>query len=228
LNVRFLSGLSLGIAFVTFFTILFPQVGRRQVPPLTFPSQLDLNGWIKESSFPLSEGKSQVDNKIQQFRSGQQYQYRQQDTEITIELRHIGGTFGNVKKLIRTYTEQDSAYQEGNLHSLKGIGNYRLFHDKNHAYLTTCITAQGESAISSTHFIRKMNRNLLKLNGDFLSGLIGQTSLRDRNCLWVHLSTPLQQDSPEDSYRRLESVFKAGYSQWQGLFEQRSRLVNPN
>jgi cyanosortase A-associated protein len=101
---------------------------------------------------------------------------------------------------------------------MEEIGNYQLFRDQTHAYLSACITSQGKSTISTSNFIRKVNRNLLKMNPRLLSGIIGKQSLRERSCLWVNLSTPLETDSPEKSYSILESVFKKGYPKWQELF----------
>jgi len=216
----FLSGVGITVTLVSLSTLFSPQIGRRQVPPLSFPSQITLNGWNRESSFPLSEDESQGNNNqyIQQFRSGQHYQYRQNDTEVTVELRHLGGTFGNVGGFVGRYSNLGDAYQKGEVRSIEGLGRYQLFTDETHAYLSTCITSQGTSTIGMSEFVYKMNRNLLNVNSRLLSGLIGTRSLRERNCLWVNLSTPLQQGSPEKSYRVLESVFKKGYSKWQGLF----------
>jgi cyanosortase A-associated protein len=216
--IPFLSAVGIIMTLITLGTFFFPQIGRRQVQPLNFPSQLSLNGWKREKSSPIVEEKDPVNKYIQKFRSGQRYQYRQNGTPVTVELRHIGGTFGNVGNFISTYRDLGDAYQGGKEHSLDGIGRYKLFSDQTHAYLSACITSQGKSTIGLSGFVRKMNRNLLKLNPRLLSGMIGKQSLRERNCLWVNLSTPLETDSPEKSYSLLESVFKKGYPKWQELF----------
>ncbi len=215
----FLSGLGVVMTALTLMTFLFPEIGRRQVSPLTFPSQISLNGWTRESSAPLSEEEEgQINEYIQEFRSGQEYRYRQEDTEVMVELMHLGGTFGNVNGFTGRYRDLSDFYQKGNSHSMEELGDYQLFHDETNAYLSTCITSQGESTLTIDDFVRKMNRNLLKVNSRLLSGIVGQTSLRERNCLWVTLSTPLQGESVEESYQVLESVFEQGYPKWQGLF----------
>ena len=215
----FLSGLGIVVTFLTLSTFFFPQIGRRQVPPLSFPSQISLEGWNKESSAPLQEEKGQRSEYIQEFRSGQVYNYRQGDTEITVELMHLGGTFGNVNGFAGEYRDLGEVYRsQGEQYSREGLGTYQLFHDDTHAYLSACLTSQGESTSEIDEFVRKMNRNLLKVNSRLISGIVGNRSLRERNCLWVHLSTPLQGESPEKSYDVLESVFEEGYSKWQGLF----------
>jgi len=214
-RIPFFSGVGIIMTLITLGTFFFPQIGRRQVSPLNFPAQLTLNGWNREKSSPISEENDQVNQYIQQFRSGQRYQYRQNGTQVTVELRHIGATFGNIGNFIGTYSNLGDAYQGNKVDSIERIGDYKLFSDQSHAYLTACITSQGKSTIRQSDFIHKMNRNLLNINSRLLLGIIGKQSLRERNCLWVILSTPLNQNSPEKSYRLLESVFQY---KWQSLF----------
>lgn len=217
-RLRFLSGLGIIVTSVTLCTLFFPQIGRRQMLPLQFPSQLSLNGWNRENSVSISEHKSSANNSVQEFRSGQRYQYRQKEISVTVELKHLNGIFGNVGKLMNTYSNLGKAYQKGKADSIEGVGRYQLFTNKTHAYLTTCIPSQGESTITMNGFVSQMNQHLLRVDSRLLLGLIGKRSLRERHCLWVNLSTPLQGESPETKYLILESVFQEGYPKWQGLF----------
>jgi cyanosortase A-associated protein len=104
----------------------------------------------------------------------------------------------------------------GSTQSQPEIGRYQLFSDESQAYLSACLTSSGESTVTGNEFVGKMNRQILREN--FFPGIVGQRSLRERRCLWVHLSTPLDQGSPKEGYQVLESVFEEGYSRWQGVF----------
>lgn len=219
-------GLGITVAAIALYTVLFPQVGRRQMPSINFPNQLTLSKWKTANSVPLlyketEENDPENNSNFNQITSGKQYKYRQQGTEVTVELRLIEGTLGSVKNFVKNYTSleeevAEEAFQKGKTRSQPELGRYRLFTDKTHAYLSTCLSPQGESTVSQNNFIRKMNRNIV--DEHLLSKILGQRSFRERRCLWVHLSTPLAEQSPEKSYRVLESVFQQGYSKWQGLF----------
>jgi len=209
---------SLAMTGITIATLLIPEVGRREIQSLQFPSQMTLSGWEEQKSVSL------VDNpeprlQLHRLRSGHEYHYQQQATEVTAALRFFSPTFGNVEEYVKkTYDPPlQKAYAQGTTKYLSNLGTYHLFHDQETAYLSACLTPEGESTINVAAYMNKTNRGIF--NGQTLiPRLLGQRSLRERRCLWVNLSTPLQQNSPEASYRRLESVFKAGYSQWQGLF----------
>lgn len=210
----FLPGVSIIVALITVFTLLFPQIGRRQLPNLNFPSQLMLTGWNQAHSFPLMENQN-TELSFEHFRAGKEYQYYQGEREVTVQLRLIEGTFGHVPGYIKTYTSLKKAFPEGSTQSQPEIGRYQLFSDESQAYLSACLTSRGQSTVTGNEFVRKMNRHILREN--FLPGIVGQRSLRERRCLWVHLSTPLDQGSPEEGYQVLESVFEEGYSHWQEL-----------
>ena len=207
------------IAGVTAATIMMPQIGRREIPPLQFPSQITLAGWDQQNSLPLvnhPERKFQQDG----LRSGQQYQYRQQENQVTVALRFSSPTVGRIEKYIKQTYEPgfEKAYQQGSTKYLPNLGHYRLFTNQDKAYLSTCLTPSGESTVDFQSYVKKANRKIFEWES-LIPRLLGQQSLRERRCLWVNLSTSLNNQSPENSYRRLESVFKQGYSKWQGLFD---------
>ncbi len=215
---------SLAMAGITIATLLMPQVGRREIKSLQFPSQVTLSGWEEQNSVSLVDNP-ETGLQLHRLRSGQKYHYQQQGTEVTAALRFFSPTFGNIEHYVKKTDDPplQKAYAQGKTSYLPDLGTYRLFNDQETAYLSACLTPEGESTINVAAYVNKTNRGIFNWE-TLIPRLLGQRSLRERRCLWVHLSTPLQQDSPEDSYRRLESVFKTGYSQWQGLFEQRSRL----
>ncbi|MFP3435266.1 hypothetical protein SB781_36505, partial [Paraburkholderia sp. SIMBA_061] len=61
-----------------------------------------------------------------------------------------------------TLLKLGEVYKNGQSDAIPQLGTYHLFHDKSHAYLSTCISSQGESTTTMGDFVYKMNRNLLK------------------------------------------------------------------
>jgi cyanoexosortase A len=109
----FLPGVSIIVALITVLTLFLPQIGRRQLPNLNFPSQLMLTGWNQASSVPLIEENQNTELTFEYFRSGQEYQYYQGEREVTVQLRLIEGTFGHVPGYVKTYTSLPIAEREG-------------------------------------------------------------------------------------------------------------------
>jgi cyanosortase A-associated protein len=48
--------------------------------------------------------------------------------------------------------------------------------------------------------------------------LLGQEALLDKRCLWVYLSIPLRNSSPEEAYKTLEQAWFSWYQWWQPRF----------
>jgi cyanoexosortase A len=207
------------MTITTVLTILAPQIGRREIPPLQFPLQLSLSDWKQENSISLVTSP-ETELTHHRLRSGQEYHYQKQQMQVKAALRCISPTFGNIDKYIpETYDKAlQEAYQQGNTNYLANIGYYHLFNDEKQAYLSACLTPTFESTVNQRQYVSKANRQVLNWK-TLIPRLLGKTNLRERRCLWVTLSTPLNPDSPETSYQILESVFKAGYPKWQGLFE---------
>ena len=208
------------MAITTLLTIFVPQTGRREIQSLEFPSQLSMSGWQEKNSVPLVNNPEK-ELKFGRLRSGQQYYYQKQKMSVTAELRFLSPTFGGVKGYIGKAYDQEfkEAYQQGNTHYISNLGYYHLFHDKDKAYLSACVNPTFESTVNSGQYVTQANENFFDRK-TLIPRLLGQNSFRERRCLWVNLSTPLNPDSPESSYQILESFFQAGYPKWQGLFEK--------
>jgi cyanoexosortase A len=217
----FLPLASLSIATATIATLTIPQIGRKEVKPLSFPSQLSLASWKEKASVSLVNANEQTETKLHpnRVRSGQKYRYQNSETEVAVALRFLSPTFGEVESYIKKTYDQSlqTAYRQGKTSYIRNLGHYRLFQDGTRAYLSACLTPEGESTVSLTDYMNKTNAGVFQWEY-VIPRLLGTKSLRERRCLWVHLSTPLEQQSPEQSYRLLESVFGEGYSQWQSLF----------
>ncbi|QDZ41234.1 cyanoexosortase A system-associated protein [Euhalothece natronophila Z-M001] len=203
---------------VTAVTVIVPEVGRREMSPLRFPSQITLAGWNLENSEPLVD-EPETELSLHRLRSGQEYEYQQGDNEIAIALRLYSPTFGNVESYVRRIygSSHREAYREGEDRYLSGIGNYRVFHDEETAYLTACVAPEGESTVSVSDYVNQTNATVFSPQG-VIPRVLAQRSLRERRCLWVHLSTPLQGESPEAREEVLEEAFEEGFPKWQRLF----------
>ena len=202
----------------TAITVIIPDIGRREIQPLSFPIQLSLAGWNLEKSQSLVENP-ETKLRLHRLRSGQKYQYQKPTEEVTVALRFFSPTHGNVESYLkRNYDDSiTEAFLEGETRSFSKLGNYHLFSDDQSVYLSACIRPQGKSTVTVTEYVNQTNAGVFRLEG-IIPRLLGKRSLRERRCLWVHLSTPLQGDSLEAKEEVLEQVFQKGYSQWQGLF----------
>ena len=215
----FLSITSIIMMGVTMATLIIPEIARREIQPLQFPSKVTLSGWTEEKSIPLVK-QPETKLRFERLRSGREYYYGQQEAKVTVALRFSSPTVGRLENYIKqTYPKPlETAYRQGNTRYIPKRGNYRLFQDDEKAYLSACLTPTGESTVDFQNYVNKANRQVFNWQ-TLIPRLLGEKSLRERRCLWVNLSTPLNPDSPETSYQLLESVFKTGYPKWQGLFK---------
>jgi len=79
------------------------------------------------------------------------------------------------------------------------------------AYLNACINSRGGSTFTKEQF----NYNRIHRDTQFnrlLAWLLIQQPLRDKRCLWTHLSIPLNRSSPESAYVILENACFPGTS----------------
>jgi cyanosortase A-associated protein len=206
------------MALVTVITLLFPQVGRRENRVLALPSQLSLDNWEQTASASLVENP-ETELQFNQVHSGQEYQYQQSKQAVTVALRFISPTHGSINAFLENIYDESllEAYQGGKTRSVSEVGSYQLFSDGEKAYLSACLVPDGESTATRDRYAQQSDANVFDLK-TLLPRLVGLRSVRERRCLWVHLSTPLQGESPEAREEVLEEVFKEGYPQWQRLF----------
>lgn len=206
------------VAMVTVYTLLVPTAANRPVKPLNFPERLALTGWESGETEPLRETRPQADAVYNRVRSGQSYRYFQAGIPLELELRYMITTSGDIHSYLRSQgLFPEAGFQHQEIRELPEIGTYKLFADQQQAYLSACINPDGSSTVTAEQFQR--NRLVHDLRPHrLLPWLVGRASLPDRRCLWVHLSTPLQGDSRQVSYQRLEKAWQQGYPQWRSLF----------
>lgn len=87
---------------------------------------------------------------------------------------------------------------------------------KQQAYLDACINPQGGSTFTSDLFDANRIRYDLQF-ARLLPWLLGHQELRDKRCLWTHLSIPLDRSS-SDAYVSLEQAWFSWHKWWSSRF----------
>lgn len=204
-----ISGLAVTLAGVWFVFGKFstdPSLGRPT--PYAFPQTVPLPDW-RTVSEPIAA------------RNQQRYRYIRGQDSLDVEMRYLVDTNGDFKQFIEDHTSiaapanqilQAVRYREG-------VGFYGLSHYQGRAYLSACIPPVGESTVTREQFRRTLtayDRQPSRL----LAWLLAQGDLRDRRCLWSHLSTPTAGRSPEAAYQTLEATWFVWYKWWKPRFPQ--------
>lgn len=211
--------------FVLGKTTLAPVTSNRTASSFIFPIAVPLPQWQLSSSRTLADSITKGPKSL----SGKHYQYIQKDLTLDIEMRYMVKTHGNVKSFIEKYYSLplSSGQLRMVLRQHEGIGSHHLFTYQQRAYLSTCINSSGGSTVSASQFNRNRLVYDLRLSRLF-PWLLGQGFVRDRRCLWTHLSIPLKNSSPEEEYRILETVWESWYQWWSPRFpEPESETLQP-
>ncbi|MBW4622091.1 MAG: cyanoexosortase A system-associated protein [Cyanosarcina radialis HA8281-LM2] len=183
-------------------SIFFPTAREIPIAPLIFPPDVPLPGWQFFKSQPIDRPLAK------------NYQYRQQDLLLKIEMNYVTNPHDN-EKLFRRYNPAISSPNAPApiVREQKGIGFYSLSVDRQRAYLRACINPRGGSVITYEQFVQKRYSKDLQLDR-FIPWLLGRETLRDHRCLWAHLSVPIQNYSPESAYPALENAWFSWYRWW--------------
>ncbi|MGL5082574.1 MAG: cyanoexosortase A system-associated protein [Microcoleaceae cyanobacterium] len=200
--------LTFGGVFITFAKVILNPVAEKvEIQSVVLPMSVPLPNW------------QSIDSKALNQPLGTQYQYRQGDLNLEIELRYVDHPHDN-EKLFREYdpTISPNAKDKGTtIHQQQNLGSYSLSQEKDRAYLRSCINPRGPAAITYEQFIKNRYTYDLKASR-FLPVLLGQEPLRDHRCLWVYLSVPIDSTSPDSSYAVLEEVWRSWYLWWHPRF----------
>ncbi len=184
--------------------IFYPATSNYTVSSFTFPSAVPLTGWQVLPSAPLATQKEHPE-----YLSGIRYQYTRAEMPLTIEMRYLNNTSGEVKDLLKSYTSISSSLK---LRHQEEIGFYGLFTHQKKAYLSSCINPRGSSTVTQRQFNQNRHAYDLQINR-LLPWLLGQQKLEDKRCLWTLSSIPLK-NSSEEAYQILETAWFAWYQWW--------------
>ncbi len=204
----------------TAYIIIVPQAGDRPVANFQFPQQIKLNSATtfvsKDSTKTTSatvERSPTLITKKQIFQASNQYQSFQDGRAIDLETNYIVDTTGNVETYLQNYTSlAPKIIKNKTIKQIEGIGYHALFVKSDRAYLTSCISPRSPSSITQRQFSQYRYQNDLKPQVVW-HWLQGKASIRDRRCLWINLSTPLNTNL-QTAYQSLETTWQEVYRWW--------------
>lgn len=174
------------------------------VSSFTFFRAVPLSGWQLLSSTPLATQKE-----YPEYLSGKRYQYMHANVPLTIEMRYLNNTSGEVKDLVESYTSIPASVK---LRYQTGIGYYSVFTYQQKAYLSSCINSRGGSTVTQRQFNQNRHTYDVQINR-LLPWLLGQEKLEDKRRLWTHLSIPVKISSFE-AFQLLEAAWFDWYQWW--------------
>ena len=190
--------------------ILPTKASKSRITPLVFPTHIPLQKWQQTETKALS-GRTIPDSKyfIGDNLGGQSYSYIHQDRALEIKARYLVNTNGDLKSYVKQYTGAIAPF----LREQEQIGSYVIYPYKDAVYLTACINPYGETSVTSDRFRHNSLRHSLNLIRIW-RWLTSQNGVIDSRCLWVYLSMPLDNNSPEAVYPLLEAAWFDYYQWW--------------
>lgn len=207
---------AIAINLTAIYALWKPDASNRSVADFKFPQELELAGGKAIVSPPMgASSNSQLTSEPQSKKVaiGQKYQYIRAKMPIALEISYLVDTQGDVKSYLKQYTQlPQKAIADGQIEYIKGVGYHLLLQTSDRAYLSSCISPRSPSNVTQRQFSEYRYQNDLKLDL-FWQWLQGKTSIRDRRCLWVNLSTPLN-STPQTAHEVLETTWQELYMWW--------------
>lgn len=200
-------------------SVLDPSIGKRTLTPFVFPPVIPLPQWQLVESQPLKGETIELLAFGKVVLPGREYRYVQKELPLNIKMGYELEADGNFKRFIKNYTDIKFSPNQPlpDVRQHKQLGFYGLFVYQKRAYLNACINSRGGSTFTTEQF----NYNRSHYDAQFnriLAWLLVQQPLRDRRCLWTHLSIPLNRSSPEAAYVILENAWESWYEWWRPRF----------
>ncbi|MCF4967943.1 cyanoexosortase A system-associated protein [Nostoc sp. CMAA1605] len=192
-------------------SILFPNPDEPTANNFIFPQEVPLEEWQPSVVTPAkSLVKDNPDLLAQKY-----YRYSKNDLSLDIEMRYLQNFY---HADIGVYLQRNLGITSSSVvRYQKEVGYYGLGVEKQTAYLSTCINPRGGTTFTHPQFRDNRFSQDINLNR-LIPILLGQEALLDKRCLWVYLSMPLKNSSPEESYQVLEKAWFAWYKWWQPRF----------
>jgi len=185
-----------------------------------FSEEIALSGWRFRDVQPLLDaaGEPLTEKNPAELLAAGTYIYQQDDYHLKIDMHYLIHLDPNLRNLMLKYEKETpktpfiSTIQENE------FGSYSLFTEQDNAYLSSCINPRGETTVTAAQFTQ--NRYTYDLKVDRLIPiLLGQTTLQDARCLWVHMTLPINpEQSQEETFQTLETTWADWYETWQPRF----------
>ncbi|MGL5940600.1 MAG: cyanoexosortase A system-associated protein [Waterburya sp.] len=203
-----ITGISTNLAVV--YSLIFFNIGNRSVADYQFPAHLNLNNG-QAKIVKLQSKQSKIKDKQEEaLQDTKEYQYILNGQIINLKISYLVGTRGDVETYLQKYLKMTPTIK---IKHLESIGDHALFTNKNHAYLSSCISPRSLSNVTQRQFSQQRYQNDLQLQVAW-DWLQGKASIRDRRCLWILLSTPITPSNTQAAYQSLEIVWQDLYQWW--------------
>lgn len=212
-RILLLATTACGVLFILLKSLVSPSFAEAKVAILVFPETVPLREWQQIASTPMDNQSGKFPEEI----SAKHYRYIQNNLPLDIEMRYLIRSDGNVQKLFKRYNQLGARQLSLDVRQQSGIGFYGLLIHQDKASLTACINPHRNSTFSAEQFVQtQINTDVL--SSRFIPWLFGGESLRDRRCLWIKLSIPLNNSSKINAYSTLEKAWVNWYHGWQPRF----------
>lgn len=208
-RISILATTASSVFLVLLKSFLSPSFTGAKVAALVFPETVPLKEWQQITSPSVDIKK----DKISKEDSAKYYKYIQKNLFLDIEMHYLPSSDGNVLKLVKHYNKLGASQISPDIRQQPGIGHYGLFTHQNKASLSACINYQRNSTFKAEQFVQNQ-LNLDVISKRFIPWLFSGEALRDRRCLLVKLSVPLDNYSAKDAYLTLEKAWIDWYQWW--------------
>ncbi|WP_413201174.1 cyanoexosortase A system-associated protein [Nostoc piscinale] len=193
-------------------SIFFPPI-KEKTHTFAFPEEVPLAQWQTSVATPIKSSTETQQNP--DLLAKKHYRYVKNDLSLDIEMRYLQNFY---YADIGAYIQRNLGIKSSTLvRQQEGVGYYGLGIDKQKAYLSSCINPRGGSTFTHTQFRENRISQDISLNR-VIPILLGEEALLDKRCLWVYLSIPLKNSSPEEAYQTLEKAWFSWYQWWQPRF----------
>ncbi len=211
-----IAGQSILVILVLLKLVVYPTKENRSIAPINFPDRVPLGKWQQLESKSLAD--KLIPNSgyfVGENLGGYSYQYSLPDRSLTIEMRYLVHTNGDLKYFVKDYTGTIEPY----LYEKPGIGFYSMYPGGDRVYLTTCINPYGDTSVTSDRFRRNSLHHAINLKR-ILIWLTSQHKIVDNRCLWAYLSMPVGDSPPEEDKPLLEDAWFDWHQWWTENFKR--------
>lgn len=209
-RVTILAATATSIFLILSKSFFSPNFANPKEADLVFPETVPLKEWQQLAIPPINIKKDKISKKD----AARFYRYIQNNLFLDIEMRYLASSDGNVQKLFKQYSKLGASQLSIDVRQQPGIGYYGLFTHQNKASLSACINPSRQSTFNAEQFVQNQ-LTIDAISNRFLPWLFAGESLRDRRCLWVKLSIPLDNYSSKQAYLTLEKAWVNWYKLWQ-------------
>jgi cyanosortase A-associated protein len=210
LQITILTILLGSAVFVLGKSVIDPTIAKPDPIP---PKSVSLPQWKFLSTNPIlnSTASDPDDTKPQHSRliSGRIYHFSRPQQNLDLEIRYLGETDGDVRKMLKQYKSifipNAITTNSSIVRYRAGVGSYILFTEAERIHLSTCINPSGNTSVTRNQF--ESDRNNYDLQFSRIGAwLKGEAKLREQSCLWVNLSMSIKNDSDQASYKLAQNL----------------------